>query len=339
MQEIHARYTDKPWFAPMRGLKGVWVLLLLAAAGAAGLLWGADATIPAVYQWLLWGQWLLILALLLWLWRGRSSRLSDNSTQVLSQADNTEPDGAVEEETTTGVMTQTEQEMLRYTISHDLRAPLRVIDGFARILKEEEGPRMDRMSNDHLDRLLAAAGRMNTMIDAILAQAQLTQTAIERQDIDLSALARQLAAELDAGRQSGLGASTCTPVVDWVVADAMTAQGDPDMLRRILENLMGNAVKYSSKVAHPRVEVGMVEATAPTVFFVRDNGAGFDMQHAQKLFGLFQRLHSNKEFPGSGVGLAGVQIMVRRHGGRIWAEAQPGQGACFYFTLTGPRKA
>ncbi len=231
------------------------------------------------------------------------------------------------------LMTPTEQELLRYAISHDLRAPLRVIDGFARILKEEEGPRMDRMSNDHLDRLLAAAGRMNTMIDAVLAQAQLTQSAIERATVDLSAMARQVADELAGERQAELGQAPFGMTVSWQLAEGMVATGDPDLLRRVLENLMGNAVKYSSKVARPMVEVGMVEATDPQVFFVRDNGAGFDMQHAQKLFGLFQRLHSSKEFPGSGVGLAGVQIIVRRHGGRIWAEAQPGLGACFYFTL------
>jgi light-regulated signal transduction histidine kinase (bacteriophytochrome) len=197
---------------------------------------------------------------------------------------------------------------------------------------------MDRMSNDHLDRLLAAAGRMNTMIDAVLAQAQLTQSTIERHTVDLSTMAQQVADELRGGQQSVLGQPAHNSGVVWTVAEGMTANGDPDLLRRVLENLMGNAVKYSSKVAQPQVEVGVVEAADPKVYFVRDNGAGFDMQHAQKLFGLFQRLHSSKEFPGSGVGLAGVQIIVRRHGGRIWAEAQLGQGACFYFTLAEARR-
>jgi len=123
------------------------------------------------------------------------------------------------------------------------------------------------------------------------------------------------------------------PAVEVVVAPDLRAQADPALLRRVLENLLGNALKYSAKVSRPRIELGRMPATNPEVFYVRDNGAGFDMQHADKLFGMFQRLHSAREFQGTGVGLAGVQAIVRRHGGRIWAEAQPGQGACFYFTL------
>lgn len=232
-------------------------------------------------------------------------------------------------------MMQAEQELMRYAISHDLRAPLRAILGFSQILKEEEGPRMSPMSNGHLDRVIAAAGRMNSMIDALLVQAQLTRSSIEYQSVDLTALARAIADDLGAETLSSESIAADFSVT-WVIEQGMHAQGDPDMIRQVLENLMGNAVKYSGKVAAPHVEVGMVKATAPQVFFVRDNGVGFDMQHADKLFGLFQRLHSSRDFPGTGVGLAGVHVMVRRHGGRIWAEAQPGQGACFYFTLTAP---
>lgn len=222
---------------------------------------------------------------------------------------------------------EAEQEVLRYALSHDLRAPLRVVEGFTRIVKEDYGRLLDRLGNDHLDRVLTAATRMNGMIDAILAQAQLAAEPLQRVGIDLSAMAREIGAELQASRRQGDGQAQL------VVADGLYIEADPLLVRRVLENLIGNAFKYSAKVNCPRIEVGVMPATNPAVFFVRDNGAGFDMQHADKLFGMFQRLHSAKEFPGTGVGLAGVQNIVRRHGGRIWAEARPGEGACFYFTL------
>lgn len=223
-------------------------------------------------------------------------------------------------------MSAAEQEALRYALSHDLRAPLRVVEGFTRIVKEDYGKALDRMGMDHLDRVLAAAARMHGMIDAILSQAQLAGAALQREWVDLSGMAREAAAEQALSMPTGVG-------VDISVADGLRVQADPILVRRVLDNLVGNACKYSAKVAQPRVEVGVMPATNPAVFFVRDNGAGFDMAHADKLFGMFQRLHSAKEFPGTGVGLAGVQQIVRRHGGRIWAEAQPGAGACFYFTL------
>ena len=222
---------------------------------------------------------------------------------------------------------EAEQEVLRYALSHDLRAPLRVVEGFTRIVKEDYGRLLDRLGNDHLDRVLTAATRMNGMIDAILAQAQLAAEPLQRVGIDLSAMAHDIGAELQASQQQGRGPTQL------VVADGLHIDADPLLVRRVLENLIGNAFKYSAKVDSPRIEVGVMPATNPAVFFVRDNGAGFDMQHADKLFGMFQRLHSAKEFPGTGVGLAGVQNIVRRHGGRIWAEARPGEGACFYFTL------
>jgi signal transduction histidine kinase len=228
---------------------------------------------------------------------------------------------------------EAEQEMLRYALSHDLRAPLRVVDGFARILKEDYSKVLDKLGNDHLDRVLSASSRMNGMIDAILAQAQLSQAPLQRDTVNLTALAQEVATELVGARRSGIEVVGDLSPVQVLVEPGLQAQADVGMVRRVLENLIGNALKYSSKVGQPRIEVGMVPATDPEVYFVRDNGAGFDMQHAEKLFGLFQRLHSTKEFPGSGVGLAGVQNIVRRHGGRVWAEAAPGQGACFYFTL------
>lgn len=222
---------------------------------------------------------------------------------------------------------EAEQEALRYALSHDLRAPLRVIDGFTRIVQEDYGRHLDKLGQDHLERVLAASSRMNGMIDAILAQAQLATEPLGRQDIDLSALVRDVAEEQSVVFTSGAS-------VEWVIQPGLWAQADTTLLRRVIENLVSNALKYSAKVACPRIEFGCMPATNPPVYFVRDNGAGFDMQHADKLFGMFQRLHSAKDFEGTGVGLAGVRHIIRRHGGRIWAEAQLGQGACFYFTLT-----
>ena len=223
-------------------------------------------------------------------------------------------------------MREAEQEALRYALSHDLRAPLRVVDGFTRIIKEDYGSALDRMGLDHLERVLAASARMNGMIDAILAQAQLAGAVLQRVDVDVSALATDIGAELTA-------LTPTTARAEVIVVGDLHVQADLQLVRRVLENLIGNALKYSAKVAHPVVEFGVMPATNPAVFFVKDNGAGFDMQHADKLFGMFQRLHSAKEFPGTGVGLAGVHNIIRRHGGRIWAEASPGAGACFYFTL------
>ncbi|CAH0349448.1 ATP-binding protein [Aquabacterium sp. CECT 9606] len=237
-------------------------------------------------------------------------------------------------------MSESDQEVLRYALSHDLRAPLRVVDGFTRILKEDYGKVLDRVGNDHLDRVLAASSRMNGMIDAILAQAQLAREPVARERIDLSVLAKEVVKDLsDLDRDEGLVTGQASRRADFKVAEGMVAEADPTLVRRVLDNLMGNALKYSAKVEHPCIEVGVMPATNPAVFYVKDNGAGFDMQHADKLFGLFQRLHSAKEFPGTGVGLAGVKNIISRHEGRVWAEAQSGQGACFYFTLISAAQA
>ena len=238
------------------------------------------------------------------------------------------------EEPSTPAISEADQEVLRYALSHDLRAPLRVVDGFTRILKEDYGKVLDRVGNDHLDRVLAASARMNGMIDAILAQAQLAREPVDRQVIDLTLLAKDVVHELsDLVPDEGLVNGQASRRAEFCVAEGMATVADPLLVRRVLDNLMGNALKYSAKVAQPRIEVGVMPATNPPVFYVRDNGAGFDMQHADKLFGLFQRLHSAKEFPGTGVGLAGVKNIIARHEGRVWAEAQAGKGACFYFTL------
>jgi light-regulated signal transduction histidine kinase (bacteriophytochrome) len=213
-----------------------------------------------------------------------------------------------------------------YTVSHDLRAPIRVVEGFTRIVKEDYGALLDHVGNDHLDRVLAASARMNQMIDAVLAMARLASQPLVRQPVDLSQLAAFVIDEL----------RRAAPERDAEIAiePGLRVNGDPTLLRLVLENLLGNAWKYSAKAVRARIEFGAEAGDGGRrVFVVRDNGAGFDMRVADRLFGLFQRLHSAKDFPGTGVGLASVRRVVQRHGGQIWAESAPGRGAAFFFTL------
>jgi signal transduction histidine kinase len=212
-----------------------------------------------------------------------------------------------------------------YTVSHDLRAPVRVVDGFARILKEDYGSQLDRVGNDHLDRVLSAAARMNLMIDALLKLARLSQQPLARQRVNLSQMAGFVVDDL---RRA---APEREVQVD--IEAELTAWGDPTLLRLVLENLLGNAWKYTGRVAKAQVSLSQQLTPQGPALVVRDNGAGFDMRFADKLFGLFQRFHSANEFPGTGVGLATAQRIVRKHGGRIWAASRPGEGATFFFTL------
>jgi signal transduction histidine kinase len=214
-----------------------------------------------------------------------------------------------------------------YTVSHDLRAPLRVVDGFARILKEDYGRQLDRIGNDHLDRVLGAAARMNAMIDAMLSVARLSTQPLARQPVDLSQIARYIVDDLRRSQPQRR--------VEVKVQAGLRAVGDPTLLRQVLENLLSNAWKYTGQREQARIGLCALELEGRRVYEVHDNGAGFDMRHADRLFGLFQRLHGSHEFPGTGVGLASVQRIVRRHGGEIWAESSPGEGARFRFTLTG----
>ncbi len=218
-----------------------------------------------------------------------------------------------------------EMESFSYSVSHDLRSPLRVIDGFANIILEDYGPKLDELGREHVKRIAAAASRMNSMIDALLAMSRRTGRELDVEPVDLSRAARELADEL---RASDLGRS-----VEFRIGPDIRTQGDPVLLRLVLQNLLGNAFKFSAHVPQALVEFGHQVVSGEDVFYVRDNGAGFDMRFAERLFGLFQRLHSQNEFPGTGVGLATVQRIVRKHGGRVWAESEPGRGACFYFTI------
>ena len=212
-----------------------------------------------------------------------------------------------------------------YTVSHDLRAPLRVVEGFARILKEDYGRLLDRIGNDHLDRVMGAAARMNSMIDALLSLSQLSSQPLARQPVNLSQLAGFVVEELRR--------SAPERVVEFDVEPGLQALGDPTLLRMVLENLLGNAWKYSSKNAAAQIRLEARQDDGHWVYCISDNGAGFDMRFADRLFGVFQRLHSASDFQGTGVGLASVRRIVRRHGGDVWAESEVGAGARFYFTL------
>ena len=212
-----------------------------------------------------------------------------------------------------------------YTVSHDLRAPIRVVEGFTKIVKEDYGRLLDRVGNDHLDRVLGAAARMNSMIDALLALSQLTAKPVSRQPVNLSQLAGFVVDDLR--RQAPQHKVTVH------IDPAMQVQGDPTLLRVVLENLLGNAWKYTGKCADPHVWFERGTDTTTPSFTVRDNGAGFDMRFADRLFGVFQRLHSASEFQGTGVGLASVRRIVHKHGGEVWAESTVGQGASFHFSL------
>lgn len=219
-----------------------------------------------------------------------------------------------------------ELEAFSYSVSHDLRAPLRAIDGFSQAVIEDCADRLDAQSMDYLNRVRSATQRMGSLIDDMLVLARVTRSEMQREDVDLSQLADEVLSELDKAEPARQ--------VDRRIEPGLIAQGDARLLRLALVNLLGNAWKYTTNEPQPHIEFGALpNALGVTVYFVRDNGAGFDMAYADKLFGAFQRLHLATEFPGTGVGLAIVQRIVHRHGGKIHGEGVTGRGATFYFTL------
>jgi len=219
-----------------------------------------------------------------------------------------------------------ELEAFSYSVSHDLRAPLRAIDGFSQAVLEDYADRLDDQGKDYLNRVRAATQRMGHLIDDMLTLSRVTRVEMQRGTVDLSALAADVFAELQKSEPERK--------VDWRIEPGLIAQGDAQLLRVALVNLLGNAWKFTGKTANAKIEFGaMRDADGATDFFVRDNGAGFDMTYAGKLFGAFQRLHLTSEFPGTGIGLATVQRIIHRHGGRVWAEGAVGKGATFYFSL------
>ena len=220
-----------------------------------------------------------------------------------------------------------ELDAFAHSVSHDLRAPLRAIAGFGEFLARDCADALDERGRGHLQRMMGATGRMNTLIDNLLQFARAARSDLRRVPVDLSALAQQVARDL---QEPGSGRR-----VNFICAPGLNATGDLRLLRLMLVNLLGNAWKYTGKVEEPRVEFGLSGAGGESSFFLRDNGAGFDMRYVDRLFGTFQRLHSMAEFEGSGVGLATVRRIIHRHGGKIWAEAEVNKGAIFYFTLSG----
>lgn len=218
-----------------------------------------------------------------------------------------------------------ELEAFSYSVSHDLRAPLRTISAFTQALAEDLRYQLDDKSRDHLRRVLAAAARMNDLIDALLELSRISRQPLGRHKVDISAVADAVVDELrrrDVTRKLG---ATIQP--------GLVAEADGRLVRILFDNLIGNAWKFTAKVPNPHVEIGAEQRGSETVFFVRDNGAGFDMAYVERLFTPFQRLHSDRDFAGTGIGLATAKRIIERHGGRIWAESKPGAGASFYFTL------
>ncbi len=218
-----------------------------------------------------------------------------------------------------------ELEAFSYSVSHDLRAPLRAIDGFSRILIDEHGSQLDGQGRDRLERVRRAAQQMGLLIDDLLKLARVSRAELQFGNVDLSTLAGEL---IDALQKHEPGRH-----VACIVAPGMTAWGDAKLLTIAVENLLANAWKFTGQRVEARIEFGMQLQDGVTVYSVKDNGAGFDMVYADKLFGAFQRLHDAREFPGTGIGLATVQRIIHKHGGRIWADAAIDRGATFHFTL------
>jgi signal transduction histidine kinase len=256
--------------------------------------------------------------------------LSENAERRRAEQEvrtlNSELEQRVEERTRQLKEANQELEAFSYSVSHDLRSPLRTIDGFSLALLEDHGETLESDARDALARVRKASLRMHELIDDLLALSRVARTEMVREPVDLSALSREVAAEIQKaspGRE-----------VTWVIADGLTAMGDPKMLKIALENMLGNAFKFTGKRAHAKVEFGArVEPDGRRAFFVRDDGAGFDMTYMSKLFGAFQRLHKVDEFEGTGIGLATVRRIIGRHGGQIWAESAVDKGATFSFTL------
>lgn len=264
---------------------------------------------------------------------GRAARLvlaQDVTSRLQIEAEirrlNEELERRVDERTAQWAATNHELESFSYSVSHDLRAPLRSIDGFSLALMEDDHDHLTSQGQDYLRRIRSATQRMSELIDALLVLSRVARIEVQYEVLDLSRMALTITDELrrqDPSRD-----------VQWVIAPHLPTKGDPRLLRIVLDNLLGNAWKFTSKRDAANIEFGgQLLADGTPVFFVRDNGAGFDMAYADKLFGAFQRLHRMDDFPGTGIGLATVQRIIHRHSGRVWAKGGIDQGATFYFTL------
>ena len=218
-----------------------------------------------------------------------------------------------------------ELESFSYSVSHDLRAPLRSIHGFSQLLLDDYTDRLDEQGKEYFQRICSASQRMGQMVDDLLNLSRVTRSEMRRDTVDLSALAQTIVAELQEAQPERQ--------VEFVILEGVVVSGDPRLLRVVLENLLGNAWKFTGKRPRATIEFGVTQQDGEPAYYVRDDGAGFDMAYVHKLFGAFQRLHRRDEFDGTGVGLASVQRIVQRHGGEVWAEGEVDKGATFYFTL------
>jgi PAS domain S-box-containing protein len=241
-------------------------------------------------------------------------------------AANSELERRVAERTAELTVVNRELESFASSVSHDLRAPLRGIDGWSQAVLEDCGPQLDERGRTYLATVRSETHRMAELIDGLLELSRVTRAPMKRETVDLTAMAQEL--------EASLRASQPERAVDSVIAPGMVAEGDAVLLRAVLQNLLANAWKFTGKRPRARIEVGCTSEPGRTVYHVRDDGAGFDMRYAGKLFAPFQRLHSFEEFTGTGIGLATVQRIIHRHGGKVWATAEVDQGATFYFTLT-----
>ena len=218
-----------------------------------------------------------------------------------------------------------EMESFVYSVSHDLRAPLRSLAGFSDLLLERYSEKLDDKGKKHLNFIISGAAKMNRLIDNLLRLSRISRQDLHRQDVDLSKLAESVTAELCSAQPD------CPASVH--IKPGIRGHADTRLIEVALSNLLANALKFTSKTNGPRIEFGSLEQDGKTVYYINDNGAGFDQSFAEKLFLPFQRLHSDQEFEGTGIGLAIVETVIRRHGGKIWAEGKTNKGATFFFTL------
>jgi PAS domain S-box-containing protein len=221
--------------------------------------------------------------------------------------------------------TNKELESFSYSVSHDLRAPLRSIDGFSQALLEDYQKKLDDTGRNYLERIRTATQNMGMLIEDMLKLSRISRFELRLESVDLSKMFREIAKNSQKNDPAR--------IIDVVIQKGIVIEGDPDLMRIALTNLIDNAWKFTGREARPKIEFGRTDLAGKKVVFIRDNGVGFDMAYVDKLFGTFQRLHTKDEFTGTGIGLATVKRIITRHGGQIWAEGEVGKGAVFYFTL------
>jgi light-regulated signal transduction histidine kinase (bacteriophytochrome) len=269
-------------------------------------------------------SWALLLGATVW-WQARVLNRAD-AKRTVAEAEIAALNRKLRRHAAEIEATNRELESFSYSVSHDLRAPLRSITSFSQALLEDCADALDEQGRDYLDRVVRAGQRMAELIEDMMILSRISRSEMQRVPVDLSATALEIAGELAQGQPDR--------DVEVDIKPGLVTEGDPKLLRIMVENLLGNAWKFTGRQPEPRIEFGAVPSdNGNRVYYVRDNGAGFDEEHAGRLFAPFQRLHSEAEFPGTGVGLATVQRVVRRHGGKVWARGKVSHGATFFFTV------